>query len=70
MTDNTGLPPRIGLARRLELGLRTIGQLLRATWNSPFWWLLPFCAVLAVLAVLFVLAATVPVMAPFVYALF
>ena len=60
----------LGLLRRAALGLQTLGQLIRATWQGPFWFLVPFCCVLALLSILFVLAATVPAVAPFVYAIF
>ena len=51
------------------MALSTAGAFLRATWRSPFWFLIPFSIVLLLLSVLFVLAATMPAVAPFVYAL-
>jgi hypothetical protein len=56
--------------RRLIEGCRSAGALVAAFWRGPYWWLAPLIVVLLPAAVLFVLLKTVPVMAPFVYALF
>jgi len=63
-------PFRLGVCRRGVLALAAAGSFLQATWRSQFWFLLPFALVLLLLSVLFVLAATMPAIAPFVYAIF
>ena len=45
-------------------------ELLAAFWNGPFWWLVPAVMMLLLASVVFVLLQGVPVIAPFVYALF
>jgi hypothetical protein len=61
---------RLGLWRRVLIGMGTLALLVRTTWTGPYWFLVPFSIVLGLLSLLFVLAATMPVIAPFVYAIF
>ncbi len=66
----TDINQRPGLARRIRLRLSTLGTLIVAVWQGPFWWLVPFVCVLAVFAVFLVVIAAFPAAAPFFYALF
>lgn len=54
----------------LSVGFKTAGELLRALWHGPFWWLVPVVALLLPAALLFVFLQAVPLVAPFVYTVF
>ncbi len=56
--------------RSLNLGLRTAGELVRALWRGPYWWLVPVVALLLPAALVFVFLQAVPLVAPFVYTVF
>lgn len=53
-----------------RLGLATVGDLLRGLWRGPRWWLVPVILVLLPIAALLVFLKAVPLVAPFVYAVF
>jgi hypothetical protein len=53
-----------------RLGLATLGDLLRGLWRGPRWWLVPVILVLLPIAALLVFLKAVPLVAPFVYAVF
>jgi hypothetical protein len=59
-----------GWIRRLRGRLETIGELFRALWWSPVWWLTPFCVLLVFLALILSFLQAVPAAAPFLYPLF
>lgn len=52
------------------LGLSSVAALLRGLWNGPRWWLVPVILVLLPVALLLVFLQAVPLVAPFVYAVF
>ena len=56
--------------RNFRIACGTSVELLRALWRGRFWWLVPVVLTLLPLAILFVLLQSVPLVAPFVYALF
>ena len=56
--------------RRLKTALGTSMELIRGLWRSRYWWLLPVIFTLLPLGFLFTLLQSVPLVAPFVYALF
>jgi hypothetical protein len=56
--------------RKLGTGLSTVRELVVATWRGPRWWLVPVLLVLLPLALLLVFLNAVPLVAPFVYAVF
>jgi hypothetical protein len=58
------------MTRRVRSGLATSGELIKALWNGPHWWLVAVAAVLLPAAVVFVVLQATPVVAPFVYTLF
>lgn len=53
-----------------RLGLATVGELLRGLWRGPRWWLVPVLLILLPIAALLVFLKAVPLVAPFVYAVF
>lgn len=53
-----------------RLGLATVGDLLRGLWRGPRWWLVPVILILLPIAALLVFLKAVPLVAPFVYAVF
>jgi len=48
----------------------TAGELVRALWSGPFWWLVPLVLLLLPAALLFILLQAAPLVAPFVYTVF
>ena len=54
----------------LGTGCKTAGELVRALWGGPFWWLVPAVALLLPAALIFVFLQAVPLVAPFVYTVF
>lgn len=52
------------------MGLASVGALLRGLWNGPRWWLVPVVLILLPIAALLVFLQAVPLVAPFVYAVF
>ncbi|HVS18602.1 MAG TPA: DUF5989 family protein [Planctomycetota bacterium] len=52
------------------LGLASVAALLRGLWNGPRWWLVPVILLLLPIAVLLAFLQAVPLVAPFVYAVF
>jgi len=55
---------------RFLVALRSAGGLVIALWNGPYWWSAPLVVLLLPTALLFALLHAVPIVAPFVYALF
>jgi hypothetical protein len=55
---------------RIRNGAGTAVELLRSMWHGRFWWLVPLIVFLLPVAVLFLFLQAVPLMAPFVYAVF
>ena len=55
---------------RVLVGLQSAGGLVVALWRGPYWWLAPLVVVLLPTALLFAVLHAVPIVAPFVYALF
>jgi hypothetical protein len=55
------------LLTNVRSGFSTAGELIRALWRGPYWWLVPVVALLLPAAVLFVFLQAVPLVAPFVY---
>jgi hypothetical protein len=53
-----------------RLALGTVGELVRGLWSGPRWWLVPVLLVLLPIAALLVFLKAVPLVAPFVYAVF
>lgn len=56
--------------QKISTAFATSCELIRALWRGRFWWLVPIVLTLLPLAVLFVVLQSVPLVAPFVYALF
>lgn len=59
-----------GTFKRVGTGLSTVRELVGATWRGPRWWLVPVLFLLLPLAALLVFLTAVPLVAPFVYAVF
>jgi hypothetical protein len=53
-----------------RLALVTVGELVRGLWRGPRWWLVPVLLILLPIAALLVFLQAVPLVAPFVYAVF
>ena len=56
--------------QRFRTAFGTARELVSSLWKSRYWWLVPVVLTLLPLAALFVLLQSVPLVAPFVYALF
>jgi len=60
--------------KRVLAGARSRGatflELVRALWRGPFWWLVPVVCFLLPIALVLIVVQAVPLVAPFVYALF
>lgn len=56
--------------QKIKTACATSLELIRALWRGRFWWLVPVILTLLPLAVIFVVLQSVPLVAPFVYALF
>ena len=60
--------------KRFLAGARSRGatllELVRAFWSGPFWWLVPVVCFLLPIALVLIVVQAVPLVAPFVYALF
>jgi len=56
--------------RSLGLRLATARDLLAGLWRGPRWWLVPVILVLLPLALLLIFFQAVPLVSPFVYAVF
>jgi Family of unknown function (DUF5989) len=56
--------------QKIRSGVATSGELLRALWRGPFWWLVPLIVLLLPAAVVFVALQAAPIVAPFVYTVF
>jgi uncharacterized protein DUF5989 len=50
--------------------LSTVFELLRGLWRGRYWWLVPVVVLLLPAALVFAFLQAVPIVAPFVYALF
>jgi hypothetical protein len=59
-----------GIRQRLAIRFATVSALFTTLRHGPFWFLIPFCALLMLLSVLLILAQVIPAAAPFLYALF
>ena len=55
---------------RFRMALATCRELLGSLWKGRYWWLVPVVLTLLPLAAIFVFLQSVPLVAPFVYALF
>ena len=53
-----------------RLALGTVAELVRGVWRGPRWWLVPVLLLLLPIAALLVFLQAVPLVAPFVYAVF
>lgn len=56
--------------KSLGLRLSTTRELLSGLWRGPRWWLVPVILVLLPLALLLIFFQAVPLVSPFVYAVF
>lgn len=56
--------------QKIRSGVSTSGELLRALWRGPFWWLAPLIVLLLPAAIVFVVLQAAPIVAPFVYTVF
>ena len=48
----------------------TAGELIKAFWLGPFWWLVPLVALLLIASVLIIAIQGAPFIAPFLYSVF
>ena len=48
----------------------TAGELIKAFWMGPYWWLVPLVALLLIASVLIIAIQGAPFLAPFVYSVF
>ena len=58
------------MVSRLGRTIRTLGELFRAIWSGPYWWLVLPVAFLVPIALVLLVLQAVPLVAPFVYTVF